>query len=111
MDFTSARQNMVDSQVRTNDVPDLHIQEAMAAIPRVEPVTRMWGRGFGISPGCWRPDRESNSGARICSPLRHHSAIRPPEEAEGYQMPPRAAIAFAPGRPISRHTPIAPVRS
>ena len=27
----------------------------------------------------WRPDRESNSGARICSPLRHHSAIRPPE--------------------------------
>ena len=25
----------------------------------------------------WRPDRESNSGARICSPLRNHSAIRP----------------------------------
>ena len=26
----------------------------------------------------WRPGRESNSGARICSPLRHHSATRPP---------------------------------
>ena len=25
----------------------------------------------------WRPDRESNPGARICSPLRHHSAIGP----------------------------------
>ena len=28
----------------------------------------------------WRPGRESNSGARICSPLRHHSATRPPRE-------------------------------
>lgn len=25
----------------------------------------------------WRRDRESNPGARICSPLRHHSAIAP----------------------------------
>ena len=25
----------------------------------------------------WGPDRESNPGARICSPLRHHSAIGP----------------------------------
>ncbi len=27
--------------------------------------------------GYWRPGRESNSGARICSPLRNHSATRP----------------------------------
>ena len=31
----------------------------------------------------WRPDRESNPGARICSPLRHHSAIGPRCAAEG----------------------------
>ena len=34
MDFTSARQNMVESQVRTVDVTDLQIQDAMRAIPR-----------------------------------------------------------------------------
>jgi hypothetical protein len=26
---------------------------------------------------CWRPEPESNRRARICSPLRHHSAIGP----------------------------------
>jgi protein-L-isoaspartate(D-aspartate) O-methyltransferase len=34
MDFTSARQNMVESQVRTVDVTDLQVQDAMRAIPR-----------------------------------------------------------------------------
>lgn len=33
-DSAAARQNMVDSQVRVNDVTDLAIQEAMRAIPR-----------------------------------------------------------------------------
>ena len=34
MDYTSARINMVESQVRTNDVTDVTIQEAMRAIRR-----------------------------------------------------------------------------
>jgi protein-L-isoaspartate(D-aspartate) O-methyltransferase len=34
MDFVSARQNMVDSQVRTNDVTDLAIQQAMLSVHR-----------------------------------------------------------------------------
>lgn len=34
MDFTSARTNMVESQVRSVDVTDLQIQDAMRAIPR-----------------------------------------------------------------------------
>jgi protein-L-isoaspartate(D-aspartate) O-methyltransferase len=34
VDFAAARLNMLDSQVRTNDVPDLMIQDAMAAAPR-----------------------------------------------------------------------------
>ena len=33
--------------------------------------------------GVWRPEPESNRRTRICSPLRHHSAIgpRPPFQA------------------------------
>ena len=34
MDFLSARANMVESQVRTNDVTDVQIQDAMRVIPR-----------------------------------------------------------------------------
>ena len=34
VDFAAARLNMVDSQVRTNDVPDRVIQDAMGAAPR-----------------------------------------------------------------------------
>ena len=34
MDFISARMNMVESQVRTNDVTDVEIQDAMRVIPR-----------------------------------------------------------------------------
>jgi protein-L-isoaspartate(D-aspartate) O-methyltransferase len=34
MDFTSARQNMVESQVRTSDVTDLQVQEAMRSVHR-----------------------------------------------------------------------------
>lgn len=34
LDFAAARLNMIDSQVRTNDVPDLTVQDAMAHAPR-----------------------------------------------------------------------------
>ena len=34
LDFSAARLNMIDSQVRTNDVPDLSVQDAMAHAPR-----------------------------------------------------------------------------
>ena len=33
-DYGSARENMVENQVRTNDVTDLTIQDAMRALPR-----------------------------------------------------------------------------
>ena len=42
-------------------------------------------QGAVYGGNAWRPDRESNSGARICSPLRNHSAIRPLKRAVGYQ--------------------------
>jgi len=34
MDYATARRRMIDSQVRTNDVVNLRVQEAMARIPR-----------------------------------------------------------------------------
>jgi protein-L-isoaspartate(D-aspartate) O-methyltransferase len=34
MDYAIARRRMIDSQVRTNDVPNLRVQEAMERIPR-----------------------------------------------------------------------------
>lgn len=34
LDFSAARLNMIDSQVRPNDVPDVSVQEAMANAPR-----------------------------------------------------------------------------
>ena len=34
LDFSAARLNMIDSQVRPNDVPDVNLQEAMANAPR-----------------------------------------------------------------------------
>ncbi len=34
LEFAAARLNMVENQVRTNDVPDLTIQDAMRVIPR-----------------------------------------------------------------------------
>lgn len=42
---------------------------ATAPFERIRREENRWGE--------WRPDRESNPGARICSPLRHHSAIGP----------------------------------
>ena len=34
VDFSAARLNMVESQVRTNDVTDVRVQDAMRAVPR-----------------------------------------------------------------------------
>jgi hypothetical protein len=44
----------------------------------------------------WRPRPESNRGARICSPLRSHSATRP-TEAE-FALAPRAIASFERGK-------------
>src|SRR3954454_4103458 len=45
-----------------------------------ESVAQRWSRRSRSSKllKCWRPEPESNRRARICSPLRNHSAIGPP---------------------------------
>ena len=51
---------------------------------------------------CWRPRPESNRGARICSPLRNHSATRPSgacRERDGCSIatiPPKSNSPFSP---------------
>lgn len=44
----------------------------------------------------WRPRPESNRGARICSPLRNHSATRPRSAAAPLQIGCGAGDGFAP---------------
>ncbi len=60
-------------------------------------------RGFASG---WRPDRESNPGARICSPLRHHSAIGPTGrascKAQALVSTASRSLADAPARDIGR---------
>ena len=56
----------------------------------------------------WRPERESNSRARICSPLRHHSAIRPKGGRANRGRPLRQSVADCARRsaqPISAREP------
>ena len=44
----------------------------------------------------WRPEPESNRRIRICSPLRHHSAIGPRAERRGRYVAGRAGCWTAP---------------
>jgi protein-L-isoaspartate(D-aspartate) O-methyltransferase len=59
IDFDAARQIMVDSQVRTNDVPDLTIQRAMRRVPRERfaPADKAWlayaDAEVEYAPGRW----------------------------------------------------------
>jgi hypothetical protein len=50
----------------------------------------------------WRPDPESNRGARICNPLRHHSAIGPKRGRELL----RFAGKVNPNLPLALLTPV-----
>lgn len=59
IDFEAARQIMVDSQVRVNDVPDLTIQHAMRRVPREQfaPQDKGWlayaDAEVEYAPGRW----------------------------------------------------------
>ena len=74
-----------------------HDEIAQRRRPGLKPVGRRTARSEK-----WRPRPESNRGARICSPLRNHSATRPParapsiaEHAAEFNRA-RAAVARAP---------------
>jgi protein-L-isoaspartate(D-aspartate) O-methyltransferase len=82
IDFDAARQIMVDSQVRTNDVPDLTIQHAMRRVARERFVPE--GKGYlayaetevEYAPGRWllRP-RDVAKALQALKPLAGERAL------------------------------------
>jgi protein-L-isoaspartate(D-aspartate) O-methyltransferase len=102
IDFDAARQIMVDSQVRTNDVPDLTIQHAMRHTPRERFVPE--GKGYlayadaevAYAPGRWllRP----RDVAKALFALRP----KPGERALAIAAPYAAAVLEAMGLVVTR---------
>jgi protein-L-isoaspartate(D-aspartate) O-methyltransferase len=96
-DFTARRINMVESQVRTADVTDLAIQDAMRAAPReaLTPSDKSWlayaDTEIEYAPGRWmlRP----RDVAKLLQALRP----RPGERALAIAAPYAAAILAAMG--------------
>ncbi len=101
-DYAAARQIMVDSQVRPNDVTDLAIQHAMRTIER----ERMCPEGQGYlayadceieyAPGRWLMR------ARDVSKLIHAAKPRPGERALAIGAPYAAAVLEAIGLSVTR---------
>jgi protein-L-isoaspartate(D-aspartate) O-methyltransferase len=102
IDFDAARQIMVDSQVRTNDVPDLTIQHAMRRVARERFVPE--GKGYlayadaevEYAPGRWllRP--------RDVAKLLHAAKPRTGERALAIAAPYAAAVLQAMGLVVTR---------
>ena len=105
MDFTSARLNMVESQVRTNDVTDAAIQEAMRNIHRerfVMPSRAALAyadRFVEYAPGHWiMPPRD-------VAKLLHALQARPGERALAIAAPYAAAILARMGLEVTALEP------
>ncbi len=103
IDFDAARQIMVDSQVRANDVPDLTIQHAMRRVARERFVPE--GKGFlayadaevEYAPGRWllRP----RDVAKALQALRPRAG----ERALAIAAPYAGAVLEAMGLSLTRH--------
>ncbi len=102
VDFASQRATMVESQVRTQDVTDLAIQDAMRAAPReaLVPEGRLWlayaDAEVEYAPGRWllRP----RDVAKLLQGLRPRSG----ETALAIAAPYAAAVLEAMGLAVSR---------
>ena len=101
-EFTAAREIMVDSQVRTQDVTDLAIIDAMRAFPRewLTPAGKSWlayaDAEIEYAPGRWmlRP--------RDIAKLLQALAPKPTESALAIAAPYGAAILERVGLTVSR---------
>ena len=101
-DFAAARETMVDSQVRTQDVTDLAIIDAMRAIPRetLTPAGKSWlayaDAEIEYAPGRWmlRP--------RDIGKLLQGLQPRPPENALAIAAPYAAEILRLIGLTVTR---------
>ncbi|MDP1619082.1 protein-L-isoaspartate O-methyltransferase [Phenylobacterium sp.] len=102
VDFSAARLNMVDSQVRTNDVTDLRVQDAMRVIPRESLVPP--GKAYlayadaevEYAPGRWM------LAPRDVAKLLHALQIQPGERALAIAAPYGAAVLEHAGLSVTR---------
>ena len=102
VDYTAARLNMVESQVRTQDVTDVRIHDAMRAIPRERFVPEAGGHlaytdiEVEYAPGRWllKP--------RDVAKLLHALRPMPGERALAISAPYAAAVIEELGLPVVR---------
>ncbi|MDP2212454.1 protein-L-isoaspartate O-methyltransferase [Phenylobacterium sp.] len=102
VDFSAARLNMVDSQVRTNDVTDLHVQDAMRAIPRESllPPERAY-LAYADAEVPYAPGRALLA-PRDVAKLLHGLAIVPGQKALAIAAPYGAAVLEHAGLQVER---------
>jgi len=111
LDFSAARLNMIDSQVRPNDVSDVNVQEAMAAAPREKFCPP--GREYLAYADC---EIEYAPGWRLLNPrdiakLLQVSAPRSGEEALCIAAPYAAMVLADLGLKVTLRAPAGPARA
>ncbi len=102
VDFSAARLNMVDSQVRTNDVTDLRVQDAMRAIARERLLAP--GRAFLAYADAEVPYAPGRAllAPRDVAKLLHALAIAPGQKALAIAAPYGAAVFEHAGLDVER---------
>jgi len=111
LDFSAARSNMIDSQVRPNDVPDLVLQEAMANAPREKFCPP--GREYLAYADC---EIEYAPGWRLLAPrdiakLLFAAAPKPGEAALCLAAPYAAMVLTDIGLNVTLRAPAGPARA
>ncbi|MBW0149973.1 MAG: protein-L-isoaspartate O-methyltransferase [Phenylobacterium sp.] len=102
VDFSAARLNMVDSQVRTNDVTDLRVQDAMRVIPREALLPP--GKAFLAYADAEVPYGPGRAllAPRDVAKLLHALAIAPGQKALAIAAPYGAAVLEHAGLTVER---------
>ncbi|MDP1875730.1 protein-L-isoaspartate O-methyltransferase [Phenylobacterium sp.] len=102
VDFSAARLNMVDSQVRINDVTDLRVQDAMRVIPResLAPPGRAY-LAYADAEVPYGPGRALLA-PRDVAKLLHGLAIAPGQKALAIAAPYGAAVLEHAGLDVRR---------
>lgn len=102
-DFTAARLNMVESQVRTNDVTDVRVQDAMRVIPResLVPAGKTY-LAYADTDVDYAPGRALMA-PRDIGKLMHALAIQPGQAGLAIAAPYGAAIMEHAGLKVTRH--------
>jgi len=103
VDFTAARLNMVESQVRTNDVTDVRVQDAMRVIARetLVPAGKAY-LAYADAEVEYAPGRALMA-PRDIGKLLHALAIQPGQSGLAIAAPYGAAVLEHAGLVVTRH--------